>query len=88
MKLFLTQPSPISDDDEEEDDTVGNDGEAKAADEAAGDDARVKEEPTDDVPPPKKRARTPSSELHVYTVDELSKFKKRELLADVTLLEG
>ena len=49
----------------------------------------VKPEPNDEaVPPPKKRARTPSYELHIYSVEELSRFKKKELLADVTLLDG
>ncbi|KAI9066460.1 hypothetical protein FKP32DRAFT_1589530 [Trametes sanguinea] len=35
----------------------------------------------------KSRARTPSSELHVYTEQELATFKKRELVADVELLD-
>ena len=49
----------------------------------------VKPEPTEaTVPPPKKRARTPSYELHIYSVEELSRFKKKELLADVSLLDG
>ena len=49
----------------------------------------VKPEPNDEaVPPPKKRARTPSYELHIYSVEELSRFKKKELLADVSLLDG
>ena len=34
------------------------------------------------------RAREQSLELHIYTVEELSRFKKKELLADVTYLEG
>ena len=49
----------------------------------------VKPEPTEaTIPPPKKRARTPSYELHIYSVEELSRFKKKELLADVSLLDG
>ncbi|KAH8111883.1 RecF/RecN/SMC [Phellopilus nigrolimitatus] len=48
----------------------------------------VKPEPTEAaVPPPKKRARTPSHELHIYSVEELSRLRKKELLADVTLLD-
>lgn len=74
---------PCSDD---EDEGETNDA-ATEVPSAEGDGVRVKEEPTDDVQP-KKRAGTPSNELHVYTVEELSKFRKKELLADVTLLEG
>ena len=28
------------------------------------------------------------TELHIYTMEELARFKKKELLADVTYLEG
>lgn len=31
---------------------------------------------------------TPSGELHVYSTDELKKYKKDELLADVAYLDG
>lgn len=49
----------------------------------------VKPEPTDDaIPARKEREGTPPHELHIYSIEELSKFKKRELLADVTLLDG
>jgi structural maintenance of chromosome 4 len=34
------------------------------------------------------RERTPSYELHIYNVEELSKFKKREMVADAELLDG
>ena len=34
------------------------------------------------------QAKASPTELHIYTVDELSRFKKKELLADVTYLEG
>ncbi|KAL5519615.1 SMC4 [Sanghuangporus vaninii] len=48
----------------------------------------VKPEPVEaTIPPLKKRARTPSYELHIYSVEELSRFKKKELLADVSLLD-
>ena len=50
---------------------------------------QVKDEPVEErVPPKKNREERSSAELHIYTVEELSKFKKRELLADVTLLDG
>jgi structural maintenance of chromosome 4 len=40
--------------------------------------------------PAKRKAResTPSNELHIYSVEELSKFKKREMIADAELLDG
>ena len=34
------------------------------------------------------RERTPSTELHVYTIPELMKFKKEELMAQTVYLEG
>jgi hypothetical protein len=49
----------------------------------------VKAEP--DLPAPAKkkvRERTPSYELHIYSAEELSKFKKREMIADSELLDG
>lgn len=48
----------------------------------------IKPEPADDEVAPQKPPRTAPHELHMYTVPELSKFKKKELLADVSWLEG
>ncbi|CDO73402.1 hypothetical protein BN946_scf185013.g36 [Trametes cinnabarina] len=56
------------------------DGEGERVDDG---EAPVKKEPVAKKP----RARTPSSELHVYTEQELATFKKRELVADVELLD-
>lgn len=78
-----------SDDDEEEEDAAAENTVTEAATDADGDEAHVKPEETDNMePPPDKQTRTSSKKLQVYTVDELSRFKKKELLADVTLLEG
>ncbi|KAJ7084309.1 RecF/RecN/SMC [Mycena belliarum] len=41
----------------------------------------------DDPEPKRTRARTPSSGLHTYSAEELSKFKKREMTTDVDLLD-
>ncbi|KAI5119782.1 hypothetical protein M0805_009253 [Coniferiporia weirii] len=86
------------DEDEDEEAEGKNEGERKGEESARPseepisedqqDEDKVKPEPEDDaVPPPKKRARTPSFELHIYSVEELARFRKRELLADVTLLD-
>ncbi len=49
----------------------------------------MKPEPQDDDEvPPKRREKTPSDELHMYSVDELAQFRKKDLVADVALLEG
>ena len=54
------------------------------------DEETVKPEPTDDATPKtkKKRSGASSTDLHVYTAEELSQFKKKGLLADVALLDG
>jgi structural maintenance of chromosome 4 len=55
-----------------------------------GDEVKVKAE-IDEVPVPKAgqaRERTPSHELHMYTQEELSRFRKKELVADAELLDG
>ncbi|KAH9950960.1 RecF/RecN/SMC N terminal domain-containing protein [Amylocystis lapponica] len=46
----------------------------------------VKPEPGS-APKRKARQRTPSDELHIYTEQELSMFKKREMIADAELLD-
>jgi structural maintenance of chromosome 4 len=50
---------------------------------------QVKAEPGEEtVVKTEARARTPSYELHIYNVEELSRFKKREMIADAELLDG
>ena len=63
--------------------------------EESKDDENVKVEgEVKDEPGTKPRARkqtreqTPSTELHVYTIPELMKFKKDELVAETVYLEG
>lgn len=54
-----------------------------------GVEAVVKPEPTEDaLPRTKTRERTQSHELHIYTQEELGRFKKKELVADTELLDG
>lgn len=90
-----------SEDDEDEDEEAevtekaDDQGEASVSpsEEPVSDDQKegaiVKPEPKDDaIPPPKKRSRTPSHELHIYTSEELSQFRKKDLMADVVLHEG
>lgn len=48
----------------------------------------MKLDPDSDRRKVKDRERTPSMELHTYSTEELSKFRKRELVADVELLAG
>lgn len=82
-----------SDDDEENEDEQTDqqqanpgsvDGDAEPSDEPG-----VKAEPRDDDETPhKRREKTPSDELHMYSVDELKLFRKKDLFADVALLEG
>lgn len=67
--------SSSDEDDEEEEENADPNGDA------------VKEDP-DRPRKGKARARTPSDELHVYSVEELSVFRKRELIADAELLDG
>ena len=64
-----------SDDDEEEE----NEGASK--------DGEVKQEPGEGSKP-RDRDKTPAYELHVYSEEELSTFRKRELIADAELLDG
>jgi structural maintenance of chromosome 4 len=85
---------PPSDSDDEEDEE-GEEGVNK--EEPAKDDNGTVEAEGDVVkaePGAKPRARrqsregTPSTELHVYTIPELMKFKKDELVAQTVYLEG
>ncbi|KAJ7072399.1 RecF/RecN/SMC [Mycena amicta] len=77
----------IDDDDDEE----GQDGEddnksEQPAGPAEPDAEHVKME-TDAAEDAPKRASTPSTELYTYSADELSRFKKRDMTADVELLD-
>ncbi|KAK2462864.1 hypothetical protein APHAL10511_005062 [Amanita phalloides] len=47
----------------------------------------VKQEPDTELPHKTKPERTPSDELHIYSVEELSKFNRRDLLAKAELLD-
>jgi len=47
----------------------------------------VKQEHADSAPPKKARQRTPSTELYIYSADELARFKKRDMLADSEYLD-
>jgi structural maintenance of chromosome 4 len=89
--LFLMPPSG-SDDEEDEEGEEGLSKEEPAKDgnetvEAEGD--VVKAEPGT-KPQARRQTRegTPSTELHVYTIPELMKFKKDELVAQTVYLEG
>jgi structural maintenance of chromosome 4 len=74
----------IDDDDEEEE-------EEEVADQVAGasgsGEGAVKQEHADSAPPKKARQRTPSTELYIYSADELARFKKRDMLADSEYLD-
>ncbi|KAJ6475290.1 RecF/RecN/SMC [Mycena vitilis] len=77
----------IDDDDDDDDDEEDNGAEPPA-------DVTEPTAQTDDVKtedqeqgPKRTRARTPTSDLHVYSAEELSKFKKRDMTTDVELLD-
>ena len=54
-----------------------------------GDKTPVKPEPSEStLPPAKKQQQQAPHELQMYSSEELSRFKKKELLADVALLDG
>ncbi|KAJ6593824.1 RecF/RecN/SMC [Mycena capillaripes] len=76
------------DDDDEDDDDDDDKGTEQPADitEPTSQTDNVKAEDQDQEPR-RTRARTPSSELHVYSADELSRFKKRDMTTDVELLD-
>lgn len=79
----MTSIRSEDDDDEEEAHPVANPTEG-----ADGADAQVKADPDAPQKKGKGREHTPSFELHIYGVDELATFKKRELIADAELLDG
>ena len=88
--MFLTLPS-VSDDEEEEEGEEGGSKEqpVKDGDGTVKAEGEVKAEPGT-KPQARRQSRegTPSTELHVYTIPELMKFKKDELMAETVYLEG
>ncbi|KAG2746768.1 hypothetical protein P692DRAFT_201933204 [Suillus brevipes Sb2] len=72
----------IDDDDDDEEDAADQVGGASGSGEAV-----VKQEHADSAPPKKTRQRTPSTELYIYSADELARFKKRDMLADSEYLD-
>ncbi|KAJ7045435.1 hypothetical protein C8F04DRAFT_1173499 [Mycena alexandri] len=73
------------DDEEDEDEDNGAEQTADAVDPVPQPD-EVKAEDQDQLPK-RTRDRTPSSELHTYSAEELSRFKKRDMITDVELLD-
>ena len=91
---YFFKKRPPSDSDDDEEDEEGEEGESKEQPVKDGDgtveaEGKVKPEPgtKPEVPKPT-RGGTPSTELHVYTIPELMKFKKDELVAETVYLEG
>ncbi|KAI8990648.1 RecF/RecN/SMC protein [Trametes punicea] len=74
------QLEDVDEEEEEEEAAIDGHGEEQEGQEGQ---APVKKEPG----ARKSRARTPSTELHTYTEQELATFKKHELVADVELLD-
>ena len=94
LALFLRPPCDSDDDEEDEEDEEGGSKEqpvkeSKDDDGTVQAEGDVKAEPGTN-PQARKQARegTPSTELHVYTIPELMKFKKEELMAETVYLEG
>ena len=84
--------SPSNSDDEEDEES--EEGVTKEPSEKDGDGVAEAEGDVKTEPETKPQARrqtregTPSNELHVYTIPELMKFKKDELVAETVYLEG
>ncbi|KAI9566369.1 hypothetical protein HD554DRAFT_1188531 [Boletus coccyginus] len=81
-KLKLEEIDDDEDEDEDEAGAAPADGEPF--------EPQVKQEPGESAgPPPKKpsKPRQPSNELHIYSVDELAQFRKRDLVADSEYLD-
>ncbi|KAG1842247.1 RecF/RecN/SMC N terminal domain-containing protein [Suillus subalutaceus] len=72
------------DDDDDDDEEEGADQVAGASGSGEG---AVKQEHADSAPPKKARQRSPSTELYIYSADELARFKKRDMLADSEYLD-
>ncbi|PSR72085.1 hypothetical protein PHLCEN_2v12066, partial [Hermanssonia centrifuga] len=73
----------VDDEDEEEEEAKDDNAEAQPTEEPAEGDS-VKPEPKE---PKLKKGRPPPDELHIYSAEELSTFKKREMIADAELLD-
>ncbi|KAF8210152.1 RecF/RecN/SMC protein [Mycena galopus ATCC 62051] len=73
----------IDDDDEDDDDEEGGEAESMEVT-AQADEVKTEDQ---EQGPKRTRARTPSTELRTYSAEELSKFKKRDLVTDVDLLD-
>ncbi|KAG2337616.1 hypothetical protein BDR05DRAFT_970038 [Suillus weaverae] len=71
-------------DDDDDDEEEGTDPVAGASGSGEG---AVKQEHADSAPQKKARQRTPSTELYIYSADELARFKKRDMLADSEYLD-
>jgi hypothetical protein len=86
FRMLTATCSDDDDDDEEEEE------EEEVADQVIGasgsGERAVKQEHADSAPPKKVRQRTPSTELYIYSADELAHFKKRDMLADSEYLDG
>ncbi|KAG1879662.1 RecF/RecN/SMC N terminal domain-containing protein [Suillus tomentosus] len=72
------------DDDDDDDEEEGADQVAGASGSGEG---VVKQEHADSAHAKKARQRTPSTELYIYSADELARFKKRDMLADSEYLD-
>ncbi|KAJ7188350.1 RecF/RecN/SMC [Mycena filopes] len=83
---LLTLEEIDDDDDEDDEDDEDNAGEQSAEAPPAVHPDEVKAE-AQDHPPKPPREHTPSSNLHTYSAEELSKFKKRDMITDVELLD-
>jgi structural maintenance of chromosome 4 len=75
---------------ESDDDDDHHEDPARPAEDAEPGEGKVKLEPGDETATKvmTSQERTPSYELHIYSVEELSAFKKREMIADAELLDG
>ncbi|KAJ7209498.1 RecF/RecN/SMC [Mycena pura] len=82
----LTLEEIDDDEDDGEDDDVDEENKTEQPGDSTADNEDVKMEDEEQEPKPT-RARTPSSELHTYSAEELSRFKKRDMIADVELLD-
>lgn len=80
FRLHTTTRSDDEDDEEEGADQV--------AGASSGGEGVMKQEHADSAPLKKARQRTPSTELYVYSADELARFEKRDMLADFEYFDG
>jgi structural maintenance of chromosome 4 len=76
------------DDDDEEDDDEGDSAEKQEPDESTANPDEIKAEANEEMPQKQAKVKASASELQTYSGDELSKFKKRDMITDVELLDG